>query len=119
MKRSATSELPRQDFGDAAGASGNARMSYPGTRTNPPVPVFGGAAAVAASVSKDDSRCADASRRAPRTDLSLRSRAMRTAANVRPFFQNTGGPHVRFARPATLYSGGKISRDDARHRGLS
>jgi hypothetical protein len=26
---------------------------------------------------------------------------------------------VRFARPATLHSGGKISRDDARHRGLS
>jgi hypothetical protein len=117
MKRSATSELPRQNFGDETSkqASGNARMSDSAARTNPPVPVFRGAAIGPAPVSKDDSRCADASRRASRPDLLLQSRTMRMAAHVYPFFRNAGRPHVRSTWPTTLHPGREVPRDDAWH----
>jgi hypothetical protein len=120
MNRSATNELPRQGLGDAADerASGNARMPDPGMRIYPALPRSRGAATVAGSVSGNDSQCADAPRRTPRTDLSFGSRAMRTAANVCPFFRNAGTIDLRSARQATPHPGRKLPDHAPGHRRL-
>ena len=116
MKWSLASELLDEDPGPPGASESSESLAPVGEGHLSSVPLFPGAPCRSAAVSKTKPGGASGLGRAMRAYLSQCSGPLQSAADVRPFSENSGAPHLRSERPAAIHSRRKLPRHAARHR---